>query len=102
MKEQFSASQISKVIGQALFYQCACPAQICKAIFELRELHAYQMNCASDSGNDERVHQVISRAAQASHQLMEACLQEILAIEGWDQTTFEMPEALKNKPEKML
>lgn len=102
MHEQFSALQISKVIDQALFYQCACPAQICKAIFELRELHAYQMNCASDSSNDERVHQSISQAVQASHQLMEACLQEILEIEGWDPSTFEMPNALKNRATKMV
>lgn len=102
MKEQFSSLQVSKVIDQALFYQCACPAQVCKAIFELRELHDYQMNCASDSSNDERVHQAIARSTEAAHQMMEACLQEILEIEGWDQATFEMPQALKKKPTKML
>ena len=102
MKEQFSSLQISKVIDQALFYQCACPAQVCKAIFELRELHDYQINCASDAGNDERVHQAIALATEVAHQTMEACLQEILAIEGWDQVTFEMPQALKKKPTKML
>lgn len=51
MKEQFDAAQISKVIDQALVYQCACPAQVCRAIFELRELYEYQMNCVNDSAN---------------------------------------------------
>ena len=52
MKEQFNPAQISKVIDQALVYQCACPAQVCRAIFELRELYDYQINCANDSVND--------------------------------------------------
>ena len=43
MKEKYNASQVSKVIDQALVYQCACPAQVCRAIFELRELHEYQI-----------------------------------------------------------
>ena len=59
MKQRFNASQISKVIDQALVYQCACPAQVCRAIFELRELYEYQMNCVTDSANDEQVHNTI-------------------------------------------
>lgn len=102
MKQKFNASQISKVIDQALMYQCACPAQVCKAIFELRELFDYQMNCANDSINDAAVHNTIAAAAEASHQIMEECLEKILEIEGWDQTNFVMPESLKQKPSKLF
>lgn len=102
MKEQFDAAQISKVIDQALVYQCACPAQVCRAIFELRELYDYQMNCANDSVNDALVHQTIAAATEKSHALMEECLTQILEIEGWDQSTFAMPEALKKKPARAL
>ena len=102
MKEQFYPAQISKVIDQALVYQCACPAQVCRAIFELRELYEYQMNCASDSANDDLVHKTIAAATEKSHEMMEECLQKILEIEGWDQSTFAMPEGLKKKPAKPI
>ena len=102
MKEQFNSSQLSKVIDQALIYQCACPAQVCKAIFELRELFDYQMNCASDTKNDELVHKTIAAAAEVSHEIMEECLKKILEIEGWDQTDFRMPESLKQKSPKLF
>lgn len=102
MKEQFNAAQISKVIDQALIYQCACPAQVCKAIFDLRELYDYQMNCANNSENDELVHKTIAAAAEVSHQIMEECLKKVLEIEGWDQTDFVMPELLKQKTTKLF
>ena len=102
MKEQFNASQISKVIDQALIYQCACPAQVCKAIFELRELYDYQMNCASDNNNNALVHKTIAAAAEVSHEIMEECLKQILQIEGWDQSNFIMPELLKQKIPKIF
>ena len=102
MREQFDAAQISKVIDQALVYQCACPAQVCRAIFELRDLYEYQMNCASDSVNDALVHQTIAAATEKSHEAMEECLRKVLEIEGWDLTTFTMPQALKKKPARAL
>ena len=102
MKQRFNASQISKVIDQALVYQCACPAQVCRAIFELRELYEYQMNCVTDSANDEQVHNTIAIATEKAHEIMEACLSEILEIEGWDKVSFTMPEALKKKKAKTI
>ena len=102
MKEQFNATQISKVIDQALVYQCACPAQVCKAIFELRELFDYQMNCASDTKNDILVHKTIAAAAEVSHEIMEECLKKILQIEGWNQADFLMPAYLKQKSPKLF
>ncbi len=102
MKEQFKSSQISRVIDQALVYQCACPAQVCKSIFELRELYEYQMNCANDSVNDKLVHDTIAAAAEQAHQLMEQCLKQILEIEGWDMQNLNMPDNLKKKPAKSI
>ena len=102
LKEQFNAAQISKVIDQSLIYQCACPAQVCKAIFELRELFDYQMNCISDSKNNELVHNTIAAAAEVSHEIMEECLKQILKIEGWDQANLKMPELLKHKSTKLF
>lgn len=102
MKEQFNASQISKIIDQSLIFQCACPAQVCKAIFELRELYEYQMNCANDAANDERVHGSIALATEKAHAIMETCLSQILEIEGWDKVSLAMPEALKKKPVKNI
>lgn len=98
MKELYTAAQISKVIDQALIYQCACPAQVCRAIFELRELFAYQTNCAADPINDRSVHETIARATEQAHQLMEQCLNEVLRIEQWDPDTLDMPAELRKKP----
>ena len=102
MKEQFNSSQISKVIDQSLIYQCACPAQVCRAIFELRELYEYQMNCANDSANDGLVHGTIALATEQAHAIMEDCLNRILDIEGWDKNLLVMPEALKKKTVKNI
>lgn len=102
MKERFNTTQISKVIDQALMYQCACPAQVCRAIFELRELHDYQMNCANDTANDRLVHETIAAAAEQAHGLMEECLARILEIEGWDTTELVMPESLRKKSTKSI
>lgn len=102
MKEQFDPSQISRIIDQSLVYQCACPAQVCRAIFELRDLHRYQMECIGDSDNDALVHRAIADAAEKSHALMEECLTRVLEIEGWDPATLVMPAQLKAKQRKSL
>ncbi len=102
MEERFDTAQISKVIDQALLYQCACPAQVCRAIFELRELHQYQLNCANDTANDRLVHETIAGAAARSHELMEECLAKILTLEQWDMATLTMPASLRKKPAKTI
>ena len=102
MKQQFDSAQISKVIDQSLMYQCACPAQVCKAIFELRDLYRYQMDCLNDSDNDVQVHSAIAQAVEQSHALMEACLTQVLELEGWDVASLEMPEPLQAKIRKVL
>lgn len=102
MKQRYDASQISKVIDQSMVFQCACPAQVCRAIFELRDLHRYQLECVNDSDNDALVHRAIAEAAEQSHAFMEDCLTRVLALEGWDAATLDMPEHLKKKTRKSL
>lgn len=102
MHKKFDTLQISKIIDQALVYQCACPAQVCRAIFELRELHDYQMACINDPETDDLVHTTIAKTAEETHALMEVCLTKILKIEGWDLSTLTMPDALRKKPFKAL
>ena len=102
MKEQFNPSQISRIIDQSLVFQCACPAQVCRAIFELRDLYRYQMECIGDSRNDALVHQTIADAVERSHALMEDCLTQVLRIEGWDIATLVVPESLRDKQRRSL
>ena len=102
MKHQFDALSLSRIIDQALVYQCACPAQVCRSILELRELYDYERNCANDSVNDRNVHDTIAEATSRAHETMEQCLDQILVIEGWDKTTLTMPESLRKKIAKAL
>ena len=102
MKHQFDASSLSRIIDQALVYQCACPAQVCRSILELRELYDYQRDCGNDSGNDRNVHDAIAEATSRAHETMEQCLEQILVIEGWDAATLTMPESLRKKTAKAL
>lgn len=97
MKMQFSPEIITHILEQSLFYQCACPAQVCKNINEQRALYAYQQNCINTTDTDRAVHYCIADAVTHSHAVMEACLESILRLEGWDTTTYEMPEVLKRK-----
>lgn len=102
MHKQFDTLQISKIIDQALVCKCACPAQVCRAIFKLRELHDYQMTCVIDAKNNDLVHTTIAKTTEKPHAMMEECLAEVLKIEGWDLSTLIMPEALRKKPLKTL
>jgi hypothetical protein len=98
MQERYTAAQVSRVLDQALIYQCACPAQVCRALFELRDLYDYQRQCANDGDNDRRVHESIAAATAQAHATMEACLGEVLEIEGWDPVTLTLPAGLRKKP----
>jgi hypothetical protein len=97
MKEHFSASQINRVMSQSLDYECACPAQVCGAIVDLRDLYQYQSKCMRDSANDLLMHETIARATEHAHAVLENCLKEVLRIEGWDLETLELPEPMKAK-----
>jgi len=100
MHSQFESREVSRIIDQALIYQCACPAQVCSTLIGLRDLHAYQQECLEATENDRRVHEAIARAAEQAHTIMEQCLRDVLVIEGWDLQTLSMPDALRKKPAK--
>ncbi|ADL54101.1 hypothetical protein [Gallionella capsiferriformans] len=95
MEIKFSTEIISRILEQSMLYQCACPAQVCKNINEQRALYVYQQNCINMTDTDRAVHKCIADAVMQSHAAMEACLEVVLRLEGWDLTTYEMPENLK-------
>lgn len=94
MHQRYPREALHKIVEQAMIYQCACPAQICKAIGQMRELHKYQQECLVDQTADRAVHERISHAAEKAHAELEQCLAEVLALEGWNMTTLEMPADL--------
>ena len=102
MKTRFSAMQISRIIDQALIYQCACPAQVATTLLELRDLYDYQLMCRNADADARAVHEAIAAATEEVHARMEACLDEVLALEGWDRETLEMPAGLRKKPTKSI
>lgn len=93
----FTATELSRILEQAAIYDCACPAQICKQIGSLRSLYDYQMHCQNMTDTDRRVHERIAAAVRVSHVEMERCLEEVLALEGWDRATLTMPENLQKR-----
>jgi len=97
MHNFYTADQLSHIINQALLYQCACPAQVAKGIIDQRALYEYQQNCLNTTDTDMKVHQSIADCAETCHKNLEACLKEILTIEGWDPETLDMPESLKKR-----
>ena len=102
MKTRFSAIEISRIIDQALVYQCACPAQVATTLLELRDLYDYQSKCISDSDTNRAVHSAIAAATEEVHARMEQCLDEVLGLEGWDRVTLDMPAQLRKKPTKSI
>lgn len=44
------------------------------------------------------MHESIATGAVISHAALEACLQEILELEGWDPILLNLPDLLKGKP----
>lgn len=100
MKQQFTSQQINRVMTQSLDYQCACPAQVCGAIVDLREVYDYQSNCIASTVTDVKMHEAIAAAASQAHEILESCLKQVLDMEGWDPETLNLPEALKLKPVK--
>lgn len=78
-------------------YQCACPAQVCRTLLELRELFDYQAQCIERTATDRAVHEAIVASTTLAHREYEACLDRVLDLEGWDRATLTMPEALRKK-----
>ena len=98
LNQIFSSTQLNKIVSESLDYQCACPAQVCDAIVDLRELYEYQSNCLKDNETDHKMHESIATGAVISHAALRACLQEVLELEGWDPILLNLPDSLKGKP----
>lgn len=97
MKLRFSDQVIIHILEQSIIYHCACPAQICKAINGQRALYNYQKNCLNSTDTDKTVHQLIADTVESTHAQLEQCLEQILLLEGWDMTTYQMPELMQKK-----
>lgn len=93
----FSPDQIKRILDQSLIYMCACPAQLCRQISSIKGLYDYQGKCLNRNDTDRLVHQRIAETAQRIHAELEACLQEVLTLEGWNMETLEMPANLQKK-----
>ncbi len=100
--ERFSADELAQVISESFVYMCACPAQVAEGILKLRALYRYQMMCLSDAGNQVLVHQAIAESTAIAHTELEACMERVLQLEGWDRATLQMPESLRNRQMKEL
>lgn len=103
LQNQFSDAELEKIVNEAMLYMCACPAQVAAQISHLRGLLRYQRNCQqSASGSAVQVHQAIVAASLLAHQQMEACLAQVLQLEGWDRETLTMPAGLRQLRDDLL
>lgn len=94
MNRKYSQDQLLSIMEQAMIYQCACPSLVTRLASDLQHLYDYQLNCMNDTNTDVKVHQHIAQATTEAYAIIEACLSNILALEGWDLNTLKMPEYL--------
>ncbi len=102
LDHKFSALQLAIINDQAALYTCACPVQLSLQIASLRKLFDYQLEClekdtSPENSVEKQVHHKIAEVTRKTHQLMEACLDEILDLEGWDRTKMEMPAGIRKR-----
>ena len=104
LKQNYSDRQLEKIVDEATIAMCACPAQVAGMISKLRQLFTYQKNCGERGSSEvsEAVHERIALATSEAHLLMEQCMQDILLIEGWDETTLDMPAGLRQQRDQSL
>jgi hypothetical protein len=94
MNRKYSQEQLLSIMEQAMIYQCACPSLVTRVASDLQHLYDYQLECINNSDTDVEVHQAIAQATTEAYQTIEACLTKILALEGWDLATLQMPAYL--------
>lgn len=102
LTQEYSDSQLHRIINAGLVYTCACPAQVARQLLELRRLHDYQTGCLEQSSSSDEVHALIEKSVAACHAELERCLTRVLDIEGWDKTTLEMPAGLRQLRDAQL
>lgn len=94
LEKTFTDAQLATILDQSAIYSCACPAQLCQAINQQRQLFAYQETCLNRTSTDATVHRLIAETAQQNHENLEQCLRAVLELEGWDMETLTMPDNL--------
>jgi hypothetical protein len=94
-EERYSDAELSHIIGQAMIYMCACPAQVAHALQKARELYRYQAKCLSEKDNNPLVHEEIARSAAQAHETLQLCMDKVIVLEQWDRATLTMPEGLR-------
>lgn len=102
LRKEYSDAELDRIVEEAMLYMCACPGQVASEIRRLRELIAYQQQCERQADNIGAVHACIVQHAIEAHRLMEACLHEVLTLEGWDSQTLQMPEGLRRRRDDLL
>lgn len=102
LHQDFTDAQLQAIIEEGLIYMCACPAQVCKEVLNLRQLFEYQRACINQNDTDAAVHKTIADSVARSHALLEECLREILRLEQWDMQTLKMPPGLRQKRDREL
>ena len=102
LRKDYSDAELDQIVEEAMLYMCACPGQVASEIRRLRELIVYQQSCEQQPDNVSAVHQCIAKHAMRSHEVMEACLTEVLVLEGWDRQTLRMPEGLRVRRDALL
>ena len=96
-EERYTDAELISIIEQGMIYMCACPAQVAEALRKLRSLLTYQLRCSADPENDAAVHAAIATSTIQSYQIMQDCLDTVIALEKWDRTTLQMPEGLRRR-----
>lgn len=104
LETKFSNAQLRRINLQSILYLCSCPSQVGVQIDSLRQLYEYQANCSEKARSElqAKVHQRITEATLAAHQIMEACLLDVMTLEGWDPVTLKMPEGLRTMLEQEI
>ena len=97
LNPRFSDKVLFSIIEQSAVFVCACPAQVCSQLRSQRELYNYQMDCLNKTETDTLVHETIAKALIKTHADLESCLEKILHLEGWDMTTYQMPENIQKR-----
>ena len=93
----YTPQDLLHILEQAVIYQCACPAQICKSLQSAHALYAYQQQCLNATQTDVAVHQRIAETALRLIAELEQCLEDVLQLEGWDMATLTMPADLQKR-----
>lgn len=93
----FTPEELARIRGQSMSYLCACPGQLASMLEMALRVEAHEVDCLKDTDNDRRVHERIAGAVVDVRRILDSALNDVLALEGWDRDTLEMPEALQKR-----